>query len=91
LFIDHRGKAACLACLAFRGSIHGDFMTIADLATVGKAVIDSFLKDINIPAVDEIAVKAVASRVAVSEDERLRVAILLVSKAVSVIQDLEED
>lgn len=88
LFIDHRGKAACLA---FRGSIHGDLMTIADLATVGKAVIDSFLKDINIPAVDEIAVKAVASRVAVGKDERLRVAVPLVSKAVSVIQDLEED
>jgi hypothetical protein len=88
LFIDHRGKAACLA---FRGSIHGDLMTISDLATVGKAVIDSFLKDINIPAVDEIAVKAVASRVAVGEDERLRVAVPLVSKAVSVIQDLEED
>ena len=39
-------------------------MTTADLATVGKAVIDSFLKDINISAVDKIAViavKAVAS------------------------------
>ena len=88
LFIDHRGEAACLA---LRGSIHGDLVTIADLATIGKAVIDSFLKDINIPAVDEIAVKAVASRVAVGEDERLRVAVPLVSKAVSVIQDLEED
>ena len=39
-------------------------MTIADLAAVGKAVIDGFLKDINISAVDKIdviAVKAVAS------------------------------
>ena len=80
-----------MARLASRGSIHGDLMTIADLATVGKAVIGSLLKDINIPAVDEIAVKAVASRVAVGKDGRLRVAVPLVSKAVSVIQDFEED
>ena len=66
-------------------------MTIADLAAVGKAVIDGFLKDINIPAVDKIAVKAVASRVAAGKDERLRVAVPLINKTVSVIQDLEED
>lgn len=66
-------------------------MTIADLAAVDKAVIDSSLKDINILAVDEIAVKAVASGVAVGKDERPKVAVPLISKAVSVIQDLEED
>lgn len=66
-------------------------MAIADLATAGKAVVDGFLKDINVPTINKITMKAVASRVTIGKDERLRVAVPLVGKAVGVIQYFEED
>lgn len=79
------------ASLALLGGEEFENRAVGDEAAVVGAFVDGSLEEIDVPAVDEIAVHSVAGWVTHGEDERLARAVPHVCELVGVVKDLEKE
>jgi hypothetical protein len=88
LLVDDGGE---LALVALIGSVHRNSGALGNATRVIEASVDGFLKHLNVPPVDKIAVEPVACRVSLGEDEGVLVAIPFSVKFASIVEDFKED